>query len=152
MKGQAVATGQELVVPLAELGLGLRSESVSAKKHGRRRTSTVGPVAGASPVCQLAEGGTVILRKTARNAAESQGTDGKQRAASTTFVLDAVQRRVATQSAINLRNQWFLPSMNPNPGSAGTCYGDSGGPHFIHSVDPNRLSPSQEMPSARQLT
>jgi Trypsin len=50
---------------------------------------------------------------------------------------DVVQRMVATQSAINLREQWFLLSMNPNTGSGGTCYGDSGGPHFIDSVDPN---------------
>jgi hypothetical protein len=47
------------------------------------------------------------------------------------------QRRVATQSAINLQKQWLLLSMNPNTGSGGTCYGDSGGPHFINSVDPN---------------
>jgi Trypsin len=53
------------------------------------------------------------------------------------LLTDVVQRRVATQSAINLQKQWFLLSMNPNTGSAGTCYGDSGGPHFIDSVDPN---------------
>jgi hypothetical protein len=48
-----------------------------------------------------------------------------------------VRRMVALQSAINLQKQWFLLSMNPNTGSGGTCYGDSGGPHFIDSVDPN---------------
>jgi hypothetical protein len=48
-----------------------------------------------------------------------------------------VQRMVATQSAINLQKQWLLLSMNPNTGSGGTCYGDSGGPHFINSIDPN---------------
>jgi hypothetical protein len=48
-----------------------------------------------------------------------------------------VRRMVALQSAINLQNQWLLLSMNPNTGSGGTCYGDSGGPHFINSVDPN---------------
>jgi hypothetical protein len=48
-----------------------------------------------------------------------------------------VERRVATQSAINLQKQWLLLSMNPNTGSGGTCYGDSGGPHFIDSIDPN---------------
>jgi hypothetical protein len=50
---------------------------------------------------------------------------------------DVVERLSATQSAINLQNQWLLLSMNPNTGSGGTCYGDSGGPHFIDSVDPN---------------
>ena len=53
------------------------------------------------------------------------------------LLTDVAQRRVATQSAINLREQWFLLSMNPNTGSGGTCFGDSGGPHFINSVDPN---------------
>jgi hypothetical protein len=48
-----------------------------------------------------------------------------------------VQRMVATQSPINLQKQWLLLSMNPNTGSGGTCYGDSGGPHFINSIDPN---------------
>ncbi|HJU57954.1 MAG TPA: hypothetical protein VJ774_04395 [Actinomycetota bacterium] len=48
-----------------------------------------------------------------------------------------VQRMVATQSAINLQKQWLLLSMNPNTGSGGSCYGDSGGPHFIESIDPN---------------
>jgi hypothetical protein len=48
-----------------------------------------------------------------------------------------VERRVAMQSAINLQKQWLLLSMNPNTGSGGTCYGDSGGPHFIDSIDPN---------------
>jgi hypothetical protein len=50
---------------------------------------------------------------------------------------DIVLRRFATQSAINLQKHWLLLSMNPNTGSGGTCYGDSGGPHFVDSVDPN---------------
>jgi hypothetical protein len=50
---------------------------------------------------------------------------------------DVVARLSATQSAINLQNQWLLLSMNPHTGSGGTCYGDSGGPHFLDSVDPN---------------
>ena len=35
------------------------------------------------------------------------------------------------------RRPLLLLSMNPNTGSGGTCYGDSGGPHFIDSIDPN---------------
>lgn len=41
------------------------------------------------------------------------------------------QRRVATQSGLSLRKAWFLLSMNPSTGNGGTCYGDSGGPHFV---------------------
>ena len=50
---------------------------------------------------------------------------------------EEVVRLVATQSALNLQKQWLLLSMNPNTGSGGTCYGDSGGPHFADSIDPN---------------
>jgi hypothetical protein len=48
-----------------------------------------------------------------------------------------VVRMVAMQSAINLQKNWLLLDMNPHTGSGGTCYGDSGGPHFIDSIDPN---------------
>ena len=48
-----------------------------------------------------------------------------------------VLRLVAMQSALNVQKQWLLLSMNPNTGSGGTCYGDSGGPHFADSIDPN---------------
>ena len=37
----------------------------------------------------------------------------------------------ALQSALNLEKAWLLLSMNPSTGSGGTCYGDSGGPHFL---------------------
>lgn len=40
-------------------------------------------------------------------------------------------RRWATQSAWSLQKPWLLLSMNPSTGSGGTCYGDSGGPHFV---------------------
>ncbi|HEX6579315.1 MAG TPA: trypsin-like serine protease [Actinomycetota bacterium] len=50
---------------------------------------------------------------------------------------EEVVRLVATQSALNLQKQWLLLSMNPNTGSGGTCYGDSGGPHFAHGINPN---------------
>jgi hypothetical protein len=30
----------------------------------------------------------------------------------------------------SLRDAWALFSMNPSTGNGGTCFGDSGGPHF----------------------
>lgn len=42
-------------------------------------------------------------------------------------------RMYALQSALNLEKAWLLLSMNPSTGSGGTCYGDSGGPHFLGS-------------------
>lgn len=45
------------------------------------------------------------------------------------------QRRFAEQSFNALNKQWLRLSMNPSTGSGGTCYGDSGGPHFIGTSD-----------------
>ncbi|MFB3739078.1 MAG: trypsin-like serine protease [Candidatus Velamenicoccus archaeovorus] len=41
------------------------------------------------------------------------------------------QRRFATQSVNTLNANWLRLSMNVSTGSGGTCFGDSGGPHFI---------------------
>jgi secreted trypsin-like serine protease len=40
-------------------------------------------------------------------------------------------RRYATQGYRSLNENWLNLSMNPSVGSGGTCYGDSGGPHFL---------------------
>jgi secreted trypsin-like serine protease len=44
-------------------------------------------------------------------------------------------RRYALQHALNVEKAWLLLSMNPSTGNGGTCYGDSGGPHFLGGVD-----------------
>jgi secreted trypsin-like serine protease len=44
-------------------------------------------------------------------------------------------RRWAQQSAMSLTNAWLFLSMNPSTGDGGTCYGDSGGPHFLVTED-----------------
>jgi secreted trypsin-like serine protease len=41
------------------------------------------------------------------------------------------RRLVAVQEALSLNKAWLELSMNPSTGSGGTCYGDSGGPHFL---------------------
>lgn len=41
------------------------------------------------------------------------------------------QRRFATQEALSLQPYWLTLSMNLATGNGGTCYGDSGGPHFL---------------------
>jgi hypothetical protein len=52
-------------------------------------------------------------------------------------ILSNDTRRFATQHYLSLQDQWLLLSMNPATGNAGTCYGDSGGPHFLGGVDSN---------------
>jgi Trypsin len=46
-------------------------------------------------------------------------------------------RRYALQHALNLEKAWLLLWMNPSTGNGGTCYGDSGGPHFLGGVESN---------------
>jgi secreted trypsin-like serine protease len=46
-------------------------------------------------------------------------------------ILDNSERRFATQSFMSLTRSWLNLSMNQATGDAGTCYGDSGGPHFL---------------------
>ena len=41
------------------------------------------------------------------------------------------KRRYAEQSFRSMNKPWLNLSMNPSTGSGGTCFGDSGGPHFL---------------------
>ena len=47
-------------------------------------------------------------------------------------IQDNLDRNRVDQSFLSLTNAWITLSMNPATGNGGTCYGDSGGPHFIH--------------------
>ena len=47
-------------------------------------------------------------------------------------LLDNMDRNRADQEFLSLTNAWLTNSMNLATGNGGTCYGDSGGPHFIH--------------------
>jgi hypothetical protein len=48
-------------------------------------------------------------------------------------------RRYVDQGFLSLQPAWLLLSMNFSTGSGGTCYGDSGGPHFYGDAASNRL-------------
>ncbi len=41
------------------------------------------------------------------------------------------RRKLATQDLLSVQDAWASFSMNPSSGSGGTCFGDSGGPHFL---------------------
>lgn len=45
---------------------------------------------------------------------------------------DNLDRMRGDQEFLALTKSWLHLSMNQATGNAGTCYGDSGGPHFIH--------------------
>ena len=65
---------------------------------------------------------------------------GTVRSSSTTgpnaFYFDST-RRYALQFFLSLEPSWLNLSENPSTGSGGTCYGDSGGPHFLGGVSSN---------------
>jgi secreted trypsin-like serine protease len=44
-------------------------------------------------------------------------------------------RMVATGTLNATNNTWLRISMNPSTGNGGTCYGDSGGPNFLGTMD-----------------
>ena len=46
-------------------------------------------------------------------------------------ILDNNERRFATQQFWSLSPAWMTLAMNVSTGDGGTCYGDSGGPHFL---------------------
>ncbi len=46
-------------------------------------------------------------------------------------ILDNVDRNRVDQEFLSLTDAWVTFSMNLATGNGGTCYGDSGGPHFI---------------------
>ena len=48
---------------------------------------------------------------------------------------DYGERYYAEQTFLALKPYWLQLSMNPSTGSGGTCYGDSGGPHFLGDSD-----------------
>ncbi len=53
--------------------------------------------------------------------------------------IDETTRLVAQQTLLSLEPTWLNLNMNPSTGSGGTCYGDSGGPHFLGGMDSNLL-------------
>lgn len=48
---------------------------------------------------------------------------------------EAGERYFAEQTFQTLKPYWLQISMNPSTGNGGTCYGDSGGPHFLGNSD-----------------
>jgi secreted trypsin-like serine protease len=54
--------------------------------------------------------------------------------------IDETTRMMAQQSFLSLQPTWLTLNMNPSTGSGGTCYGDSGGPHFLGGVESNLIA------------
>jgi hypothetical protein len=54
-------------------------------------------------------------------------------------LIDETNRLVAQQTLLSLQPTWLTLNMNPSTGSGGTCYGDSGGPHFLGGMTSNLI-------------
>lgn len=59
------------------------------------------------------------------------GTVRETRRGAFSAILDNERRNKADQGFLSLTKAWITLSMNEATGNAGTCYGDSGGPHFL---------------------
>jgi hypothetical protein len=81
-----------------------------------------------APIGYLAQLGKAIRRE--RFTAVGYGTVRQSRARGFQGILANTQRYVARQGFRSLRKAWLTLSMNQATGDGGTCYGDSGGPHF----------------------
>jgi hypothetical protein len=69
-------------------------------------------------------------RREATFTAVGYGTIRESRQKGWQGILDNTERRSADQSFLSLQDAWLTLSMNEATGDGGTCYGDSGGPHF----------------------
>jgi secreted trypsin-like serine protease len=54
------------------------------------------------------------------------------------FFFDGI-RRYVLQTFASLEKAWITFSQQPSTGDGGTCFGDSGGPHFLGGVESNLI-------------
>lgn len=102
------------------------------------------PITGITPVQLPTEGLLDDLKaekqlKEATFTAVGYGTVRETRKMAWQSILDNNERRFGLQSFNALRPFWLQLSMNEATGDAGTCFGDSGGPHFLGGVTSNLL-------------
>ena len=102
------------------------------------------PVGGITPAQLPTEGLLDELKaegtlKGATFTAVGYGTVRETRRMAWQSILDNNERRFGLQSPLALRPFWFQLTMNQATGDAGTCFGDSGGPHFLGGVTSNLL-------------
>jgi secreted trypsin-like serine protease len=54
-------------------------------------------------------------------------------------IMDNANRNMVLQTFQALNKAWLRLSQNPSTGDGGTCYGDSGGPHFLGSAESDMI-------------
>lgn len=63
------------------------------------------------------------------------GTERDSKNGGINSFLPGSRRKLAEQTINSVNDAWITFSMNPSTGNGGTCYGDSGGPHFLGGKD-----------------
>lgn len=86
------------------------------------------------PTLGLLESMTSRELKSATFVAVGYGTVREEKRGSFQPLFWDPQRRFAEQTVNSLEPAWLSLSMNQATGDGGTCYGDSGGPHFLGTV------------------
>ncbi len=71
------------------------------------------------------------LLKDSKATAVGYGTVRNTKQTGWQALLDNLDRNKVEQTFQSITSAWITYSMNPATGNGGTCYGDSGGPHFI---------------------
>jgi secreted trypsin-like serine protease len=92
------------------------------------------PVVGITPA-QLPTAGLLDDRSVRASSftAVGYGTVRDDKAKSFASLAPGTRRKYVEQTINSVTKAWVTFSMNPSTGNGGTCYGDSGGPHFLGS-------------------
>jgi secreted trypsin-like serine protease len=72
-----------------------------------------------------------IDKRTARFTAVGYGTVRDDKTHSFASLGLGTRRKLVTQEVSSVTDAWITFSQNPSTGNGGTCFGDSGGPHFL---------------------
>ncbi len=91
------------------------------------------------PTAGFLDGLSSMQLKSATFTAVGYGAVRETRKMAWQSLLDNSERRFGLQTANALRPSWLQLSMNQATGDAGTCFGDSGGPHFFGGATSNLL-------------
>lgn len=86
------------------------------------------PTYGLLPTAGLLD---TVNKKAVRFTTVGYGTVRDDKTKSFASLELGTRRKMATQRLESLTKAWAQFSMNPSTGSGGTCFGDSGGPHFL---------------------
>jgi len=131
-RGVKRLAGEATPHPLFASGGSNETYDIAVFELEKRSSITPAPL----PAANLLAGRAI---KRATFTAVGYGTERDDKNGGINSFLPGSRRKVAEQTVNSLNEAWITFSMNPSTGNGGTCYGDSGGPHFLGGKDdPNK--------------